>query len=229
MRMMRIATALFASGLATSAFAQAWPVKPVQIIVPFAAGGAVDIAARIFAPQLQEQLKQPASMSTPAFSPASSRRVPASTSAVAFMGRTVIFGMARPQIAGWSPVSKGQSRWIAHPEAWRTPPSRYLRRHATTLCLSCRTPPHSRPSDCRPGAADDVRRSARLSAAVRAQGFARWQMDRLRRRGARQGREPGQYGHLARAGPGRRTPPTNPVAAARPPSHVVTGFPLARL
>ena len=52
---------ILAATLASVACAQAqsWPSKPVQIIVPFAAGGAVDIAARILSPQLQEQTKQP--------------------------------------------------------------------------------------------------------------------------------------------------------------------------
>src|SRR5687768_1221194 len=42
----------------------------------------------------QEQLKQPASISTPAFSPASSSVSPAGTSAETFAGSTVTFGMA---------------------------------------------------------------------------------------------------------------------------------------
>jgi len=42
----------------------------------------------------QEQLKQPASISTPAFSPASSRVSPAGTSAETFAGKTVTFGIA---------------------------------------------------------------------------------------------------------------------------------------
>ena len=58
---MKAFATIFAAMIASSsaANAQAWPSKPIQIIVPFAAGGAVDIAGRIFAPQLQEQLKQP--------------------------------------------------------------------------------------------------------------------------------------------------------------------------
>ena len=45
---------------AAPAFAQAgsFPTKPLRIIVPYPAGGATDIAARLLAPRLQEELKQ---------------------------------------------------------------------------------------------------------------------------------------------------------------------------
>jgi tripartite-type tricarboxylate transporter receptor subunit TctC len=38
--------------------AQAFPSKPIRIIVPYPAGGASDVAARLIAPRLQEELKQ---------------------------------------------------------------------------------------------------------------------------------------------------------------------------
>ena len=44
------------SGLAC---AQAFPGKPLRIVVPFAAGGAVDTIARVFSPKLSEGFAQP--------------------------------------------------------------------------------------------------------------------------------------------------------------------------
>jgi tripartite-type tricarboxylate transporter receptor subunit TctC len=39
--------------------AQAWPNKPIQIIVPFPAGGPADILARVLAPKISAKLGQP--------------------------------------------------------------------------------------------------------------------------------------------------------------------------
>src|SRR5262245_60504874 len=39
-------------------FAQAYPAKPVRMVVPFATGGGVDVTARILAQQLTERTKQ---------------------------------------------------------------------------------------------------------------------------------------------------------------------------
>ena len=54
-------TVTFAAALAgmDSAAAQNWPSRPVTIVVPFAAGGAVDVVGRILAPRLSELLDRP--------------------------------------------------------------------------------------------------------------------------------------------------------------------------
>jgi tripartite-type tricarboxylate transporter receptor subunit TctC len=44
---------------APKAFAQAFPSKPIKIVVPFAAGSATDLSARGLGAKLQEILKQP--------------------------------------------------------------------------------------------------------------------------------------------------------------------------
>ena len=58
----RRAAALLAAAtcfLLPSAFAQDYPSKPIKIIVPYAAGGGVDILARLVGQQLSERWKQP--------------------------------------------------------------------------------------------------------------------------------------------------------------------------
>lgn len=48
------------TALAPAAFAQAdFPTKPVSLVVPFAAGGGLDVTARIIAERLKEELGQP--------------------------------------------------------------------------------------------------------------------------------------------------------------------------
>lgn len=45
--------------LAAPALAEAWPARPIKLIVPFPAGGPTDTASRILGQQLAERLKQP--------------------------------------------------------------------------------------------------------------------------------------------------------------------------
>jgi tripartite-type tricarboxylate transporter receptor subunit TctC len=61
-RCLRVACAIVVGTLAlapTGAVAQSYPSKPIRIVVPYAAGGAVDALARIIGAKLQENLGQP--------------------------------------------------------------------------------------------------------------------------------------------------------------------------
>jgi tripartite-type tricarboxylate transporter receptor subunit TctC len=54
----RCLAALMLLGVPAPASAQQYPAKPVRIIVPFAAGGPVDVVARLVAQKLSEKLGQ---------------------------------------------------------------------------------------------------------------------------------------------------------------------------
>ena len=58
MRRLVVVAALAAGASIAGAQAQTYPARPVTLVVPIAAGGAVDTAARIFAEKLQEKLQQ---------------------------------------------------------------------------------------------------------------------------------------------------------------------------
>ncbi|MBV8751896.1 MAG: tripartite tricarboxylate transporter substrate binding protein [Hyphomicrobiales bacterium] len=57
--MRRFVAAALAAVLGASAAQAAWPERPVQVLVPFAAGGITDVIARVVAERLQTSFKQP--------------------------------------------------------------------------------------------------------------------------------------------------------------------------
>src|SRR5262245_16691646 len=55
---LRLATTSVVAGAVSAAQAEVWPARPVRIIAPSAAGGSLDILARLFARGLSDQLGQ---------------------------------------------------------------------------------------------------------------------------------------------------------------------------
>jgi tripartite-type tricarboxylate transporter receptor subunit TctC len=58
-RIVNTAAAFLCAMWAASAQAQAWPAKPIRVIIPFVAGGSSDITGRAIAAKFQELLGQP--------------------------------------------------------------------------------------------------------------------------------------------------------------------------
>jgi tripartite-type tricarboxylate transporter receptor subunit TctC len=56
--LVRLALALAVSAVASAALGQAYPSRPITLVVPYAAGGSVDAVARIVVPRLSERLGQ---------------------------------------------------------------------------------------------------------------------------------------------------------------------------
>jgi len=57
--MKRLVTLIFAATLGTAAFAQAWPAKPVRVVVPCPPGCSLDIIVRTMSDKLTQRWKQP--------------------------------------------------------------------------------------------------------------------------------------------------------------------------
>jgi len=58
-RLQQLVVFVFASALITPVVAQTWPTKPVRLVLGYAAGGAMDMSARVIGPIMTESIGQP--------------------------------------------------------------------------------------------------------------------------------------------------------------------------
>jgi tripartite-type tricarboxylate transporter receptor subunit TctC len=59
MRRLGLTTVFFLAALTTQGFAQAWPTKPIKVVVPLTPGSATDVMARIVFDEVSKQVSQP--------------------------------------------------------------------------------------------------------------------------------------------------------------------------
>ena len=83
-------------GLPLGAFAQAWPQKPLKVIVPFPPGGVTDSVARITAEWLTQRLGQPV---VPENRPGASGAIAADLVARADPDGYTLFSASTPQLS----------------------------------------------------------------------------------------------------------------------------------
>ena len=58
-RQMLLALGATALTAPTTALAQAWPARPIRLVVPFPPGGLIDTMARLIGPRLAQEVGQP--------------------------------------------------------------------------------------------------------------------------------------------------------------------------
>ena len=58
-RLLKALAAVPAAGFAAPSFAQTYPDRPIKLIVPYLAGGATDVGARVVAERMAKGLGQP--------------------------------------------------------------------------------------------------------------------------------------------------------------------------
>jgi tripartite-type tricarboxylate transporter receptor subunit TctC len=101
--------AFLATIAASSSHAQNYPNRPIRLIVPFAAGGAVDVLARLLGGKLADQLRQPVIVEN------------------------------RPGAGGTLAPMRSRNRRRTATPSCRTPTARRSRPRSTTACRSTRS------------------------------------------------------------------------------------------